>query len=68
MNVPLVIYGPDGERRVIGTAEVQDNGEITADVTDPEIAELLHGKPRSYSFGSYPPSERHNVFEDKEKP
>lgn len=41
-RVPLVIYGPDGERKVVGEAEVHGE-EVLSHVTDPEVWEQLTG-------------------------
>lgn len=41
-RVPLVIYGPDGERKVVGEAEIGD-GEVLSHVTDHEVWEQLTG-------------------------
>lgn len=41
-RVPLVIYGPDGEKKIVGEAEIGE-GEILSHVTDHDVWEMLTG-------------------------
>ncbi len=39
-KIPVVFYHPDGDRIVIGTAEI-DSNEITGTITNPKYAKLI---------------------------
>lgn len=61
-EVPLVIYGPDGARKVIGTSTVNEDLVIESVVTDPEVIEALreaHKIPEGLSIGFDPAGEYH---------
>lgn len=54
-QIPLVIYDLEGNRKVIGTANVKQVGmsfEISGDITDPEYVKLVQvNNPDWYSIG-----------------
>lgn len=49
-EVPLVIYDPDGNRRVIGQATIEPNGQIAMKVTDEMIVDMLETTGGNFSI------------------
>lgn len=53
-EVPLVIYGQDGVRRVVGTPKVEliggDAVVHSSDITDPSMLKLFEYASRTFSF------------------
>lgn len=63
-KVQITFPQDDGYHRIIGEAEIDDNGEVvSANITDPEMAHKIFGEALG---GEVQEIERHNVF-DKDK-
>lgn len=73
MKLPLTIIDGEGNKKIIGEAEVESDSEgihVTADIHDKAFAALLRGPSptKHLSIGvadDGPQTIRHNVFEDK---